>query len=169
MYYSPYICHHGVKGQKWGVRHEYKPIGRRKKSSTSKKSTSDRVKINSKKMNNTSEDDAEAIRKKASQDAMKKTLAVVGGVALTAAAAYAIKKHYDTTVDKTLKSGVELQRVLKEDTVDLNRAFYTSYKKGDNVKYRSSHPNTTKTDKEIAKMLIDMDNKRAQQGHGLWT
>lgn len=24
MYYSPYICHYGVKGQKWGVRRNLK-------------------------------------------------------------------------------------------------------------------------------------------------
>ena len=24
MYYTPYICHHGVKGQKWGVRRKLK-------------------------------------------------------------------------------------------------------------------------------------------------
>lgn len=24
MHYTPYICHHGVKGQKWGVRRKIK-------------------------------------------------------------------------------------------------------------------------------------------------
>lgn len=27
-YYEPYLMHYGVKGMKWGVRHDYEPVGR---------------------------------------------------------------------------------------------------------------------------------------------
>lgn len=157
MYYTSYICHHGVKGMKWGIRHKYKLIGRHKKTSSAKKNAGGHSDTESKKA--ISSKDIEVMREKASKDAMKKTLAVIGGVALTAAAVYAIKKHYDTSVDKTLKSGVEFQRILKEDSVDLNRAFYTSYKKGDNRKYRGLYGKQLKEGFNIFEGSLGQNNK----------
>lgn len=38
---SPYLDHHGIKGMKWGVRHDYIPIGRKRKA-VSKSTTNNR-------------------------------------------------------------------------------------------------------------------------------
>lgn len=39
MYYAPYICHHGVKGQKWGVRKKLSNAASRTKSFAKKHKT----------------------------------------------------------------------------------------------------------------------------------
>lgn len=41
-YYEPYLMHYGVKGMKWGVRHDYEPVGRESKSKSKSKSQQER-------------------------------------------------------------------------------------------------------------------------------
>lgn len=66
----------------------------------------------------------------------KKILTVVGGVALTAAAGYAVYKIHDARVDKIIKSGTLLQHISPDSTTGIRDAFYSSSNKLDKIKYR---------------------------------
>lgn len=66
----------------------------------------------------------------------EKTIAVVGGMTVAAATAYVVNKNIKERSDYIIKSGSKMQRMTRTPDESLDRAFYASYKKGDNQTYR---------------------------------
>lgn len=71
----------------------------------------------------------------------EKILAVMGGVAVAAAAAYVIKNHYDKNVDKLIKPGTLLQNLAGRDNKALGDVMYVSDNARDNHKYLGLYGN----------------------------
>lgn len=67
---------------------------------------------------------------------VEKTIAVVGGVTVAAATAYAVNNHFKNNADQIIKSGSTMQRITKTPDESLDRPFYSSFKKSDNTTYR---------------------------------
>ena len=62
----------------------------------------------------------------------EKTIAIVAGMTVVAAAAYVGYKHYDNTVDRLIKSGTVLQNMSNNANRGVSDAFYASFGKHDN-------------------------------------
>jgi len=65
----------------------------------------------------------------------KKILAIVGGTALAAAAAYGAYKYHDYNFDKLIKSGDLLQNIAGDNTQGVRDAFYAASNPLDKIKY----------------------------------
>ena len=65
----------------------------------------------------------------------EKTIAIVAGMTVVAAAAYVGYKHYDNTVDRLIKSGTVLQNMSNNANLGVSDAFYASFGKYDNNRY----------------------------------
>lgn len=130
---SDYIKHHGIRGQKWGVRRfqnkdgTLTAVGRKRydRESDANKSKGG--------------DSNEEVNKTGLTDKQKrvlKTTAIASAVTIGAAAtAYCIKKYGDKNFDKVLKSGTEMQHMSRIMNETLNKPFYASYLKSDNKIY----------------------------------
>lgn len=148
------LYHHGIKGQKWGVRRFQKkdgsltPAGRKrydddgpsqkkqKEYKMPKNKSLHRLKIEEKyKAQGMSEKEAE-------QAAAKRIRAeqyVAGAAAVTVAAAVAYSKYKNYNVDKVLSSNTEFHRILSTDNPDApvrKGPRYVAYNKNDRMKYR---------------------------------
>ena len=66
----------------------------------------------------------------------EKILAVAAGITVATATAYVAYKHYDNTVDKVIKQGTVLQNISTNSNKGVSDAFYFSFTKSDNAKYR---------------------------------
>lgn len=67
---------------------------------------------------------------------IEKTAAIVGGMTLTAAAAYVIKNKISDKTDGIIKSGTTMQTIIGSDpNRDFNNPFYTAYHESDKKKY----------------------------------
>lgn len=68
-------------------------------------------------------------------DRVQKALLAVGGVTVTAAAAYGVYKYKDYISDDILKTGMDAFRVSPTDTVGVHDGFYAAFGKKDPNKY----------------------------------
>lgn len=134
-----YIAHHGIKGQRWGVRRFQNEDGTLTASGKNRyrdpnKKSKVRARLEEKYMSNgMSKKDAEELAAKKIKTA--KILAGVGAAAVTAAAVtYLVTKH-KAEADKIINSGDMLQRIQTESGTDLHDVFYASKNKRDNTRY----------------------------------
>jgi hypothetical protein len=146
--YSTELYHHGIKGQKWGKRRSQNKDGsltaegkrRYDDSPGEPKKSKHRLKLEekykAKGMNQAQAEEAAAKRIKT-----EKIIAVAAGVTVAAASAYVISKHVQERSDRIIKSGTTLQRISRDPNEDLDRPFYTAYKKGDTEKYKGLYGN----------------------------
>lgn len=143
-YYSDTLYHHGIKGQRWGIRRFQKkdgtltPAGKKRYSDGSAKvKREDKLYEKYKKLGKS---DAEARKAAKGQVSAERSLAIIGGVALTAAAAYGVYRYRDVTKDRIIDPNTILQTVHKGDIGDRikpGNPFYASYTKKDNAIYAS--------------------------------
>ena len=165
------LYHYGVKGQKWGVRRyqnkdgSLTPAGKERYDDSQPKKSKRRLKLEEKYRNSgMSPRDAELTAAKRIK--AEKIIAAAGAVALTAAVVYAANKHVQNTTDKVLKSGMTLQRITSDPNENLDRAFYTSHNKTDNLKYRGLYGmQLSGSGKEVHKfnMVVDKDVRIASR------
>ena len=144
------LYHHGIKGQKWGIRRytnkdgSLNAAGKKRyydDTGTSKKEkVSHRDKLVSKyKEQGYSEDDANKIADRRIKT--EKVLLAVGAITVTAATAYVVKNQIDYKCDKILKEGTILQRIQSEKDVNLDQTFYSTYKEKDKTLYKGRFGN----------------------------
>lgn len=160
------LYHHGIKGQRWGIRRFQNENGSltnagRKRydddngnsksaSPSSKKTTSKSTNISL----NTSVKKSNhrlKLEEKYKQQGMtkeqaeiaaekrirtEKIVAVVGAMTVAAATAYVVNKNIKYRADSIIKSGTTMQRITLNKNETLDNAFYSSYKNSDKLKYK---------------------------------
>lgn len=139
------LYHHGIKGQKWGVRRfqnedgSLTPAGRKRyddDTSNTKTKSMHRINLEDKyqKQGMTSEQAAQAAAKRIRAEQIVAAAAVV-----TVASAIAYKKHVDNGKDFVISKDVKLNRVIRLDegaNPYKGTREYVSFNKMDNIKYK---------------------------------
>ena len=100
----------------------------------------------------------------------KKALAIVGGITLAAAGAYAGYKINDTYFDKVIKAGSSLQNVAADSDKGVRDAFYASNNKLDKAKYKGMYAGfleatTGKAFNKDIKVLSDIKQASPKNAH----
>lgn len=149
------LMHHGIKGQKWGIRRfqnpdmTYTAAGKERYSWASRVGHAVKERINKHKDNVYKSYKEEGYSNKKAKELtdnkikLQKTLAIIGGVTVASLAAYGIYKYgKQVSADKiaemggTIVSGKTLQRVSTDDSGKLYDTFYAAYDNADKMKYR---------------------------------
>lgn len=145
------LYHHGIKGQKWGIRRfqnkdgSLTPSGRKryddggsneKQYRTPKTKSIHRINLEDEyqKQGMTKEQAEQAAAKR-----IRGELFVVAAAAVTVAACVAYNKHKNYSTDKIISQNTELHRIMglgEKEQVRIGERQYVSYKKMDNMKYR---------------------------------
>lgn len=153
-YYSTELYHHGIKGQKWGVRRfqnqngTLTPAGKKRyaddsggtdksKSDKPKQSRYDKFYNDYKTLGY---DDKEAKQMAEGKLKAERALKVIGGVAVTALVAYGAYRYYDNHKDRYIAPGKAMQTVHMGDAsnrLQPGNPFYATYTKRDNTIYSS--------------------------------
>lgn len=147
---SDELRHHGIKGQKWGVRRFQKedgsltPAGRKRYDGISngkqykipKTKSTHRINLEDKyqKQGMTKEQAEQAAARR-----IRGEQYVAAAAAVTVAACVAYNKHKNYSTDKIISKNTELHRIMglgEKEQVRIGERQYVSYKKLDNMKYR---------------------------------
>lgn len=170
------LYHHGIKGQRWGVRRfqnkngSLTPAGRKryddgpsqkkqKVYNVPKNKSTHRLKLEEKyKAQGMSAKDAE----QAAARRIRGEQYVAAAAAVTVTAAIAYSKYRDYNVDKVISSNKEFHRILQTNDPDApvrEGARYVAYGKNDRMKYRGIYGNELKTKKagELGALKIESE------------
>lgn len=148
------IYHHGIKGQRWGIRRFQKKDG--SLTAAGKKRYSDGEDLNKDVSNSKSKQsrydklyakyktlgysDKKAKQAAEGQIKSEKVLKIIGGVTVTAAAAYGAYRYYDNHHDRFISPDKVIQTVHMGDAKERlkpGNPFYATYTKKDNTIYSS--------------------------------
>lgn len=142
------LKHYGIPGMKWGVR---KFIERHDKGKTHR----DRLQNKYLERGYSKE---EASKRAANRIRAEKALAIAGGVALTAAAAY--YAHHKYTTDEVISKNVDFQKImlLPKDAKPSGNMKYLAFKRGDKKRYEGTYSQALLANK----MLTFSDDKVAK-------
>lgn len=135
-----FLVHHGIKGQRWGIRrfqnYDGTLIGakRRNKKKVPYEKYKERSKYYQKEFGMSKKQADEAALKR--RQLMKK-IAIGAGIAVgTSVAIYAASKIGREYMDGVIKSGSTIQTLkMCPDEIDKGKSFYTAYRNGDKLKY----------------------------------
>lgn len=170
------LTHHGIKGQKWGVRRFQDKTGRL--TAAGKKRYSEEGSGNKPpkqtrydklygKYKTLGYSDAKAAQMAKGRVRTERTLAVIGGATVTAAVAYGAYKYYDAKVDRFIAPNQTLQTVHQGDVsgrIKPGNAFYASYTGRDNTIYSSKIFSHFTDESNVTKMYTKDGIKVASEG-----
>lgn len=130
---NTYLMHHGIKGMKWGVRHDYVPTGRgRYGSSGSANERSPHAKSNSgksivSKWQSTAKTRPKQSRKKLDKRKIIRN-ALIGTAAVSAATVVGLElyKYGHMSADTMLRKGTLAQSVAVAEKTDWSKSFYVA-------------------------------------------
>lgn len=159
------LYHYGIKGMKWGRRRFQDKSG--KLTAAGKKRYSDddassdkskhRLNLEEKyRQQGMSKREAEIAANKRIK--IEKAIAITAGITVAAASAYVINKNVKERTDRVIKSGTTLQRITRNPDESYDRAFYSSYKKGDNLKYRGMMGNNHFEGENVHKVTLNAND-----------
>lgn len=140
-----YIYHHGIKGQKWGVRRFQNKDGsltnagkkRYNDGESTKQTRYDKFYTKYKSLGYTDEKAAQAAKGRIRTE---RSLMIVGGMAIATAAAYGAYRYRDIAKDRVISPDQVMQTVHKGDIsnrIKPGNPFFASYTKKDNTIYAS--------------------------------
>lgn len=185
------LYHHGIKGQKWGVRRfqnkdgTLTAAGRKRRNDNSsdtnekKKTTDQKLKkssgsfditdspIMNAKIDKLSKE--ESAKLKRMDDRTKKAMLAVGGVAVATLVGVAAYRYFDSTTDRIVKPGQIMQTVHKEAAADRlapGNPFYATFTKRDNTIYGSPIFSHFKNDTTVTKFFTNNGLKIASEKSG---
>lgn len=148
---NEWLAHHGILGQKWGVRRFQNADGsltsagkkrygigetKQKNKDSDSGETSKHVKSLEEHYKKRGFTEEEARINAINRAKVEKALLVVGGVAAVSAAAYVGYKNKDLFLDKKIKMDTPMYRISPTDTAGVHDAFYAAFSKKDANTYK---------------------------------
>ena len=145
-YYTLELYHHGIKGQRWGVRRfqnkdgSLTPAGKKRYDDPDKPKKQTRYDKLYSKYKTLGYSDEKAAKEAKGRVAAERSLMVIGGVAVAATAAYAGYRYWDNTKDRFISPDKVMQTVHMGDASERlkpGNPFFATYGKKDNTIYAS--------------------------------
>lgn len=171
--YTDEMYHHGIKGQRWGIRRyqnkdgSLTPAGKKRYSDGEQKQT--RYDKYYEKYKTLGYDDEKAAKAAKGRVAAERSLIVAGSVAVAATAAYAGYRYWDNTKDRMISPEQVMQTVHKGDAatrMQPGSPFYATYGKKDNTIYASKVFSHFTDESKITKFYTEDGIKVASEKTG---